>query len=298
MGRRGPPAISGFALVDKPIGMSSHDAVAVARRRLSERAIGHTGTLDPLASGLLVLVIGRATRLARFVEATEKRYLASVSLGRATTTFDAEGETSAEAPVPALDPAAIESALASLVGPLVQQVPLYSAVKVGGERLYRRARRGEVVEAPTREVEIGALRLLGVDGPRLEVEALVSRGTYIRALAVQIGAALGVPAHLAGLRRVAVGAHRVEDAVVPDALEAARVRPLEAAVEHLEGLTLPAEAVVEVEHGRKLGPERVTGPRRVLRLVDAAGRLLAVAEAGEHEGNYGFDYHCVLVGRG
>lgn len=290
------PASSGLLLVDKPGGLTSHDAVARVRRIFGQREVGHTGTLDPMATGLLVLTLGRATRLARFVEATEKEYVGIVRLGRATTTFDAEGETTAEAPVTGIDEAAVRAALASLTGRIAQAVPAYSAVKVDGQRLYARARNGETFDTPVRQVDILELELTGLALPDLTIRARVSKGTYIRSLAVQIGDALGVPAHLAMLRRTRVGAHAVETAKSLEALEgrASELVSLETALPELPGIDLDAARTLDVRHGRPLpvdvldalDPERrrALHAEDPLRLSSPSGDLLAIGLL-EHEGS-------------
>lgn len=312
------PAASGVLLVDKPGGMTSHDVVARVRRIFGQREVGHTGTLDPMATGLLVLTLGRATRLARFIEATEKVYSGTVRLGRATTTFDAEGETTTEVSVDvvaALDEARIRGALAALTGSIHQAVPAFSAVRVDGERLYARARRGETFETPVRAVDIHALELVRLALPDLELEARVSKGTYIRSLAVQIGDALGVPAHLAALRRTRVGSHRVEAAHALDALRGdptELVAPAEALGE-LARIVLDAERARDVTFGRPLPVEVLgdleLGGRRAgepLRLVDPSGELLAIGLfehdgdvlAAAPQGSRAVRYACVLTGAG
>ena len=202
----------GVALVDKPAGVTSHDVVQQLRKNLGQRQIGHTGTLDPAATGLMICTAGKATRLGRFLEALDKEYVGVAYLGRSTDTYDAEGTTVAEMPVPELTTDDIEAAFAKLRGQLVQAVPIFSAVKVDGERLYAKARRGEQVELPKREVSIHELELLSFDGTSVSFRTSVSKGTYIRTLAVQLGDCLGLPAHLSALRRTRVGDHKVGSA--------------------------------------------------------------------------------------
>ncbi len=295
--RSGRPVASGVLLLDKPAGITSHDAVAAVRRAFGQREVGHTGTLDPMATGLLVVMLGRATRLARFVEASEKRYRATVSLGRSTSTYDAEGATEETASVPHFSLERLRAALDGLTGELLQQVPAFSAVKVNGERLYARARRGEAVEAPVRTVTVHRLELLGArpeEHPtEVDLDLRVSKGTYVRSLAVQLGAALGVPAHLSALRRTEVGAFSVAEAVALDDLERAaaepgRLRPLEAAVAHLPRWELTAALADAVRHGRELdsaalGPvlktSRDFAGGEPVALFAPGGDLLGVAEA-------------------
>ncbi|MGH2726349.1 MAG: tRNA pseudouridine(55) synthase TruB, partial [Actinomycetota bacterium] len=200
--------MDGIVVVDKPAGMTSHDVVAVVRRRLGERRVGHAGTLDPDATGVLVLGVGRATRLLRFIEGGEKEYIADVVLGVETTTQDASGQPVAEHDASALTGADVERAATALTGEISQTPPMVSAVKVGGERLYRKARRGEVVERPARKVTVHELRLDAFE-PSVRAAAKLtircSPGTYVRTLAHDLGMALGVGGHVATLRRTRVG---------------------------------------------------------------------------------------------
>jgi tRNA pseudouridine55 synthase len=209
-------------LVDKPAGCTSHDVVARVRRIRRTRAVGHTGTLDPFATGLLVLLFGSATRLARFVEAQPKTYRAVARLGRQTTTDDLTGdpvETEGEGPASEARPRvppdrrAVAAGLEEFRGPQRQRPPAFSAKQVRGERSYRRARRGETVELPEVAVGVHEIELLDYAYPDVTFRCVVSPGTYVRALARDLGARLGVGAHLVALRREAIGDLRVEDAV-------------------------------------------------------------------------------------
>lgn len=302
-------AQTGILLVDKPAGITSHDAVSAVRRAFGQREVGHAGTLDPAATGLLVIALGDATRLLRFVESAEKAYQGTVRLGRSTTTWDAEGETTAEAEVPAeLALEALARAVAGLTGTIEQSVPAYSAIKVQGERLYAKARRGEVVEAPRRTVTVSQLELTRIAPPELELSAVVSKGTYVRALAVDLGAALGLPAHLSALRRTRIGPFEVGAAHALDALRGApeELLPADAAVAHLGAIQLDAAAVRDVSHGRPLGVRVVDegaatgfGAGDALRLVGPDGALVAIAEAKVGRRELGatppLSYACVLV---
>lgn len=294
-------AETGVLLVDKPRGKTSHDAVSAVRRAFGQREVGHTGTLDPMATGLLVVMLGRATRLARFVEATTKAYVGTVVLGRATTTFDAEGEITEEVPVPPIEPERVREALRSLTGEIEQEVPAFSAVKVGGERLHAKARRGERVDAPRRRVRIDALEATRIEGSEIDLSVVCSKGTYVRTLAVQIGRALGLPAHLSMLRRTAVGGFSVDDAIPLEGLQgsAAELLPMQAAVAHLPRIEVEAPEAEDVRHGRRLPMARlrpVAGglpPGSPLAVVGPGGDLLAVAEVEETDRKVG--YACVLA---
>ncbi len=204
---KGNDRYHGVLLLDKPSGITSHDAVSKVRRIIRQRSIGHTGTLDPAAEGLLVLCLGRATKISRFLSADRKTYQAEMKLGRVSKTYDAEGvdESTPVEPIPALDEAAIENVLSGFRGEIRQQVPSYSAVHVNGKRLYEAARKGEEVEAPVRNVTIYRLGLLSHADDSIRVEVECSKGTYIRSLAHDIGQVIGCGGYLSHLQRTAAG---------------------------------------------------------------------------------------------
>lgn len=208
---------TGMLFVDKPDGVTSHDVVAIARRALGERKVGHAGTLDPMATGLLILGVGSATRLLTYLVGLDKTYRATIRLGAATTTDDAEGETVRTADASGITADALEAALAPLRGAIDQAPSAVSAIKVDGRRAYDRVRAGEDVQLPPRRVTVHRLDSLAarVDGTALDldVEVECSSGTYVRALARDLGAALGVGGHLTALRRTRVGPFDVADAV-------------------------------------------------------------------------------------
>lgn len=257
-----PP--EGLLLVDKPAGITSHDVVDRVRRSLGTRKVGHAGTLDPAATGLLLLGVGRATRLLRFLGDLPKGYEGVGLLGVETDTLDADGTVVRERPDEAasVGAGALAAAMAELVGEIDQVPPAHSAVKVGGRKLYEAARAGERLEAAPRRVRVFAFDLVRFDPPRFAFSASVSGGTYIRSLVAEVGARLGCGAHLAALRRVSIGRFRVEDALGPDA--PGRPRPVEEAVAHLPGLTLHPEEARVAAHGSVLGPAGLAGPYRVL----------------------------------
>ena len=255
------PARSGLLLVDKPHGITSHDAVSRVRRALGIRKVGHAGTLDPLATGLLVMGVGRGTRLLRFLGDFPKLYEGTGVLGVETTTLDAEGDVVREAPVAVTEPE-LRAAVASLEGDIEQTPPAYSAVKVGGERLYRAARRGEAVDAPSRRVHVYAFNVRRFDPPRFDFRVRCSGGTYVRSLVADVGHALGCGAHLAALRRTAVGPFGVEQARSPD--DPGPLLPVERAVEHLAAVTLHEEEAKVAANGSILGPAGIAGPYRAL----------------------------------
>ncbi len=223
--------------------------VDIVRRALGTRRVGHTGTLDPFAEGLLVMVVGRATRLVPFAAVWTKSYEGRIRLGQTTDTDDATGPVQEERPV-AVDRTALDRALDGFRGTYRQRPPAYSAVKVDGERAYRRARRGEVVEPSERDVEIRALEVTVFAPPDVQFRATVSGGTYLRSLARDIGAALGCGGHLAALRRTVVGPFRLEEAVAPAAATAAALLPPGVLVRHLERRDVDTAERNAVVHGR------------------------------------------------
>jgi tRNA pseudouridine55 synthase len=265
------PGPDGVALIDKPGGITSHDAVAKVRRALGTRKVGHAGTLDPMATGLLVMGVGRGTRLLRFLGDIPKTYEGVVRLGVETTTLDADGEVTSTAPIDGVRDADIEAAMASLVGAHEQLPPAFSAVKVGGTKLYEAARRGETVEAAARPIRVDRFDMVGRAAADVSFVATVSGGTYVRVLAADVGHAVGCGAHLAALRRTSIGPLDVTDAHPPD--DPGPVLPLERAVAHLPRLDVEREEAIAVSHGRILAPGDIVGPYRV---HDPDGRLLGV----------------------
>jgi tRNA pseudouridine55 synthase len=208
----------GVLPIDKPLGWTSFDVVAVARRSLGAKRVGHGGTLDPLATGVLPLLVGSATKFADRLHTASKVYAAVVTFGTETTTDDREGPATREADPPALSLEALDAALAPFRGELAQVPPAYAAVKVGGRRAYSRARSGETVELSARTVTVERLAIATWEPPLLRLLVVCSTGTYIRSLARDIGRAVGSAAHLGGLRRLAVGALTVDDALDIEAL--------------------------------------------------------------------------------
>lgn len=221
MGKTRTSSRGGFLLVDKPAGFTSHDVVALVRRELGERRVGHAGTLDPAATGLLILGVGRSTRLLTFLVGSDKSYDAVIRLGAATVTDDAEGDVLSSAGVGSLTDGAVRAALSGMLGPIKQRPSAVSAVHVDGRRAHERVRAGESVELPERSVTIHDLELHevtagisnGIPVLDLSVSTRVSSGTYIRAIARDLGATLGCGGHLRGLRRTHVGPFDVDEAV-------------------------------------------------------------------------------------
>jgi tRNA pseudouridine55 synthase len=269
--------VDGIVVVDKPAGMTSHDVVAIVRRSLGERRVGHAGTLDPDATGVLVLGVGRATRLLRFIEAAVKEYEADVVFGVETSSQDASGDVLSESDASAVTRAEVERAAASLTGEIEQIPPMVSAVKVGGERLYRKARRGEEVDRPPRRVTVHELRLESFEPgvrPVARFRILCSPGTYVRTLAHDLGRALGVGGHVARLRRTRVGPFHADDAVALDDVETTTLRPMLDAVAGHPRREIDAEQARALAQGKSLPPLGVEGEYAV---VGPSG-LVAMAE--------------------
>jgi tRNA pseudouridine55 synthase len=218
-----PEPASGLVVVDKPGGMTSHDVVVLVRRLAGTRKVGHAGTLDPMATGVLVLGLNRATRLLGHLTLSDKRYTATIRLGTSTSTDDAEGEVTATAATDRLTDEAVREALATFAGDIDQVPSAVSAIKVAGKRAYLRVRDGDEVELPSRRVTIHELRVLsttldGRDSPEVDIEVHCSSGTYIRAIARDLGRELGVGGHLVALRRTAVGPFGLDAAHTLDQL--------------------------------------------------------------------------------
>lgn len=266
----------GVLLVDKPIGMSSHDVVNRVRRMLGTRRVGHAGTLDPLATGVLVVAVGPATRFLQYLPLEPKEYVAEVAFGRSTTTFDAEGETTGEVEVPDDLDKRIAAALPAFTGLIEQLPPMYSAVKVGGQPLYKAARRGEEVERTPRRVHITTYESLASSGDQRTMRIVCSGGTYVRTLAHDLGQAMGIPAHLAGLRRTGVGRFREEATVPLDHVGPEHLLPLREALVPMPLVSLDPGEIRAVRDGKALRLETVpTGPFAAL--CDSKGRVVSVA---------------------
>jgi tRNA pseudouridine55 synthase len=276
--------VDGVLVVDKPGGPTSHDVVDRVRRALRTRRVGHTGTLDPFATGVLPVCVGRATRLARFLSGGEKEYVATVRLGFATTTDDRTGEPLGARVPGDVAPEALAAALEGLVGSFDQVPPAFSAKHVGGRRLYELARRGEAVPRAATPVTVHAIRLLAREADTVEIAVRCSAGTYVRALARDLGEGLGTGAHLTALRRTRSGPFDLSQSVSGDDLAGAveRMIPLARLLLDLPAVTVAAEGRRLVGHGRELGPGDVVegfpeGPVERVRVLDESGALLALA---------------------
>jgi tRNA pseudouridine55 synthase len=271
-------------VVDKPAGPTSHDVVDRVRRALGIRKAGHTGTLDPFATGVLPVCLGKATRLARFLTGTDKTYRATVRLGFATTTDDLTGQPVGPPRPVEIAPGALERACRAVTGPLMQAAPAFSAKWVQGRRAYDLARVGIEAPRPVSPVTVHAIDVLGHEGEMVEIEVRCSAGTYIRALARDLGEALGTGAHLVALRRTLSGPFTMTDAVAWDEIgPGARITPLAHLLGDLPAATATVAGVEALRHGRALGGAMVSAgfpaapPPARMRLLDDAGNLIALA---------------------
>ncbi|QHC67042.1 tRNA pseudouridine(55) synthase TruB [Rathayibacter sp. VKM Ac-2759] len=281
-------APNGILLLDKPGGITSHDLVSRTRRRAGTRKVGHAGTLDPMATGLMILGLGPSTRLLTYLVGLDKQYEATIRLGASTSTDDREGETLATADpgrVEAITAEAVDAVVATLTGAIEQVPSSVSAIKVDGRRAYARARDGEEVVLPARPVTVGAFDVLARREAEgfldLDVRIDCSSGTYIRALARDLGAALEVGGHLTALRRTRVGPFAIDAAGDIDELDvpSALLTPTTVAGELFPLLHLDAQAAVRLANGKRIAsPEEALGETGLLAAVDPSGRLIGLAE--------------------
>jgi tRNA pseudouridine55 synthase len=272
-----PP--DGLLLIDKTAGITSHDVIAIARRRLGMTRIGHAGTLDPAATGLLLLLLGRATRLLPYLDAEPKVYEAIITFGRETDTDDASGVVTREAPLP--DESAVHRAVAALTGEIEQVPPAVSAKQRSGTRAYRAARRGRPMDLAPQPVRVFSWDAVEFSGDTLSASIVCAGGTYVRALARDLGRRCGSAAHLSSLRRTRAGPFFVEDAVPVQELSddvGHVLPPLAALPTTLQRVTLAADLERMVRHGRSV-PALM--PDQRVAIVGAAGELLAVAELSD-----------------
>lgn len=280
-------AISGVLVVDKPIGMTSHDVVQVVRKGTSIRRAGHTGTLDPRASGVLVILIGPAVRLSEYVSASDKRYQAVIRLGATTDTYDADGRITSSAPVNITEEQ-FESALSNFVGEIEQVPPPYSAIKLKGRKAYEMAREGEEVDLAPRKIMVYNLDLLEWAPPEAVIDVYCSSGTYVRSLAHDLGEVLGCGAHLVGLRRTKSGRFTLRDAVplrkLRDSFEVGNwyqyLIPAADALTDWPAIDLTSADVEAVRHGHRVPgekPEKATWARG----ISEQGELVALLEFDE-----------------
>jgi tRNA pseudouridine55 synthase len=283
-------AISGILVVDKPVGLTSHDVVDRIRRGTNIRRAGHTGTLDPRASGVLVILIGPAVRLSEFVSASDKRYQAIIRLGNATDTYDAEGRFTRQPSTTPIDVSETQfnEVLQRYVGEIEQTPPAYSAVKVHGKKAYELARQGEEVELAPRKINVYHLEILEWTPPEVVIDVHCSSGTYVRSLANDIGTALGCGAYLVGLRRTKSGRFSLRDATPLRKLEEAFTSgnwyqyliPAAEALAEWNAVELNPDEVEEVKHGHRVKAAPDTKPGMV-RGVSMAGELVAILDLDE-----------------
>jgi tRNA pseudouridine55 synthase len=280
--------MNGVVVVDKPRGVTSFDVVAATRRALGVRRVGHAGTLDPLATGVLPVCVGDATKLVPFLMGGDKEYEAEARLGITTDTLDAEGQVTSERDPAGIDRADVEAALQAFRGAILQRPPMHSALRVNGQRLYDLARQGIEVERVERPIMVHSLTLTAFANPTLSLHIRCGKGTYVRSLVADLGAALGVGAHMTALRRTRVGAFTLATAVTPDALGPTTMllSPAEALADHA-ALQLEAAQVRDVRDGKVRVIEALVVPQGAgehVRLLGPDGSLIAVARV-----NHGID---------
>jgi tRNA pseudouridine55 synthase len=276
---------SGILLLDKPLGWSSNAALQRVRRLLGADKAGHVGSLDPLATGMLPICIGEATKIAGDIVAGRKRYRFTIALGARTATGDGEGPVVETAAIPPLSSERLAAVLSGFLGRVSQVPPMYSALKRAGQPLYRLARAGIEVESAPREIEISELRVLTLEAATVELETSCSKGTYIRTLAEDIARALGTCGHVSRLRREYVEPFETEPMETLEAVATARANdqwprmlPADRAVLHLPAVSLDAPAVVLLAHGQQVAIQEVVPAGRV-RLYDASGRFFGIGAA-------------------
>ena len=276
--------ISGVVLLDKPLGLSSNQAMQRVKHLYQAEKAGHTGSLDPLATGLLPICLGEATKFANFLLDADKSYLATVKLGITTTSADAEGEVIAQKPVD-VTLQQVESVLHQFIGDIEQTPPIYSALKVDGKPLYAYARAGQEVEIKSRYVSIHQIHLEHFEADELVFTVTCSKGTYIRSLAQDIGAKLGCGAHLKGLRRLTSGTFDLQDALPLEVLSElsleeldAKLLPIDIKIQHLPKLTLNAEQTDIIQHGQAIKPNQEIIFNEFIRLYDMSGEFIGLAQ--------------------
>ncbi|CAN5345093.1 tRNA pseudouridine(55) synthase TruB [soil metagenome] len=280
--------MDGILVIDKPAGITSHDVVSRVRRLLKTKRVGHTGTLDPFATGVMVILVGRATRLAQFLDKDEKEYEAVISFGFETDTGDRTGAPKADPPNPESE--LIDKVrstdwsplLASFQGESEQTPPMYSAKKIEGKKLYEHARQGKTVERKPVIINISDIALLGTDTNEIRIRVACSAGTYIRTLAEDVGRAVGIGAHLAELRRIRAGKFEITQAVSLDRLgelvdPGSSLRPMEIAVSHLPELVISDDRIEKTRNGlsTRVG-ETAFADGEQIRMRDGSGDLIAI----------------------
>lgn len=284
--------LNGIMAIDKPSGITSHGLVLRLRRITGQKRTGHTGTLDPTATGLMLVCFGTATKLSQFLTAWDKSYSAEITLGAVSNTQDSEGIIEETGPIPELTDEELCSLLDGFVGEMKQEVPQYSAAKVKGKRLHRYARDGENVDRPIRDVVIHSMRLISYDKPILKIETSCSKGTYIRVLAEMIGNRIGCGAYLSGLRRLGVGPYRIDDAVDLDEFKRlydehllnGNLKTIEDVLE-FPVIRLCKEAAARVKHGERMSSKNIIScggdfkSGDYISMASETGKILAVAKS-------------------
>ncbi len=272
--KRPDSGVSGCAIVDKPAGMTSHDVVDRLRRALGTRKVGHAGTLDPDATGVLVLGVGRATKLLQFVAGADKTYVCEVVFGVETSTLDAAGEVTATHDMSGLTPGRVEAAVEAFVGDILQTPPMVSAIKVDGKRLHELARQGIEVDREARPVTVFSLDTAATDDPLVYTMSVhCSSGTYVRSLGADLGTALGGGAHIRSLRRLSVGAFGIDEA---STLDDPRLLPVSEMLRGMPRIEVDDTVAAVVRNGRPLGPSSGSGR---LAICGDDGEVIAIYEA-------------------
>ncbi len=277
--------MDGIFNIHKPTGMTSHDVVAKMRKLLKQKGVGHAGTLDPTASGVLPICVGQATRVAEYLSESGKEYLATIVFGSETDTYDTEGNITSTASTENLSLASIKQALESFHGQQMQVPPRYSAIKIQGQAAYKRTRAGEEIALEARPIEITRLDTVSWQNPILVLDVACSKGTYIRSLAYDLGKTLGCGAHLGGLVRTRSGPFLLEESVSLEELaraseqnELARyIQPADRALEHYPALQLNDEDIERVKHGNVFTCESAHGERSLARVYNTTGDFIAIA---------------------
>lgn len=285
---RDKPGLAGVVVLDKPGGMSSFDVVRRLKRHLPGVRVGHVGTLDPLATGVLPVCLGEATKLIDYMDLEWKQYQGVLVLGRITDTWDVEGRTIETREVPYFPPSVLQERFAEFEGVYRQQVPVFSAVKVAGKPLYAYARKGKKVEAPSRDVTIRSFRLVRAEGRELAFDLVCGKGTYVRSLVQALGSRLGCGACLASLRRIRNGCFRIEEALDLETLEASLasgswarfVLSLEQVLTHLEAVDVPAKAERKALNGNRLSSRDMDLPWGEEDLESRVGKKVRIRVRG------------------
>lgn len=272
----------GFLLVDKLAGITSHDAVRIVRKRLGIKRVGHAGTLDPISTGLLVMAVGRATRFLRYLSIEPKVYEGAMKFGEQTTTYDSEGEVTGTCEIDGISLEAIREAASQFVGELRQVPPMYSAVKVQGERLYKLARQGESVERKARDVMVRTFDVMSYSEGTAEFRVVCSGGTYVRSLVHDLALAMGLCAHMSALRRTAMGGFTVQNASPASEVTQDQLIPLDVALETMPCLRLTPGQIVRVRQGQALQISEFPN-HETMGVLDAMGNFVAVLRSWEGE---------------